>query len=42
MKVRNEDYSMTPQSFDKNRDGLVMGECAGALGLGLKRIYIQA
>ena len=30
---RNEDYSMTPQPFDKNRDGLVIGEGAGALVL---------
>jgi beta-ketoacyl-acyl-carrier-protein synthase II len=30
---RNDDYSMTPQPFDKNRDGLVMGEGAGALVL---------
>jgi len=28
---RNDDYSMTPQPFDKNRDGLVMGEGAGVL-----------
>jgi 3-oxoacyl-[acyl-carrier-protein] synthase II len=26
MSRRSEDYSMTPQPFDKNRDGLVMGE----------------
>ncbi len=26
MSRRNDDYSMTPQPFDKNRDGLVMGE----------------
>ena len=30
---RNEDFSMTPQPFDKNRDGLVMGEGAGILVL---------
>jgi 3-oxoacyl-[acyl-carrier-protein] synthase II len=30
---RNDDYSMTPQPFDKNRDGLVIGEGAGALVL---------
>ena len=31
MSRRNTDYSMTPQPFDKNRDGLVMGEGAGIL-----------
>lgn len=31
MSRRNTDYSMTPQPFDKNRDGLVMGEGAGVL-----------
>ncbi|MGH2521834.1 MAG: beta-ketoacyl-ACP synthase II [Anaerolineales bacterium] len=31
MSRRNEDYSMTPQPFDKNRDGLVMGEGAAIL-----------
>ncbi len=30
---RNDDYSKTPQPFDKNRDGLVMGEGAGILVL---------
>ena len=33
MSRRNSDYSMTPQPFDKNRDGLVMGEGAGCLVL---------
>jgi beta-ketoacyl-acyl-carrier-protein synthase II len=33
MSRRNEDYSMTPQPFDQNRDGLVMGEGAGILVL---------
>ncbi|OQY91355.1 MAG: beta-ketoacyl-[acyl-carrier-protein] synthase II [Anaerolineae bacterium UTCFX1] len=33
MSRRNEDYSMTPQPFDKNRDGLVMGEGAATLML---------
>ncbi len=28
---RNDDYRMTPAPFDKNRDGLVMGEGAGIL-----------
>jgi beta-ketoacyl-acyl-carrier-protein synthase II len=33
MSRRNDDYSMCPQPFDKNRDGLVMGEGAGILVL---------
>ncbi len=33
MSRRNDDYSMTPAPFDKNRDGLVMGEGAGVVVL---------
>lgn len=33
MSRRNNDYSMTPQPFDKNRDGLVMGEGGAVLVL---------
>ncbi|HEY3310071.1 MAG TPA: beta-ketoacyl-ACP synthase II [Anaerolineales bacterium] len=33
MSRRNDDYSMTPAPFDKDRDGLVMGEGAGVLVL---------
>jgi beta-ketoacyl-acyl-carrier-protein synthase II len=31
MSRRNDDFSMTPAPFDKNRDGLVMGEGSGVL-----------
>jgi 3-oxoacyl-[acyl-carrier-protein] synthase II len=33
MSRRNDDYSMTPQPFDLNRDGLVMGEAAAVIVL---------
>jgi 3-oxoacyl-(acyl-carrier-protein) synthase len=33
MSRRNDDYSLTPQPFDLNRDGLVMGEAAAVIVL---------
>jgi 3-oxoacyl-[acyl-carrier-protein] synthase II len=37
MSRRNEDFSMTPQPFDLDRDGLVMGEGSGILILETER-----
>jgi beta-ketoacyl-acyl-carrier-protein synthase II len=36
MSRHNDDYSMTPQPFDKNRDGLVMGEGSAVVVLELE------
>jgi beta-ketoacyl-acyl-carrier-protein synthase II len=36
MSRHNDDYSMTPQPFDKNRDGLVMGEGSAVIVLELE------
>ncbi|HUH96549.1 MAG TPA: beta-ketoacyl-ACP synthase II [Anaerolineales bacterium] len=33
MSRHNDDYSMTPAPFDKNRDGLVMGEGAAVIAM---------
>lgn len=37
MSRQNDDYSMTPAPFDKNRDGLVMGEGASVLVIETER-----